>query len=240
VDKSPEMLHHANYGACMAARRDDLVAIGGADEHLDFLGYVCGPYEMTFRLVNHGLKERWLRDEYLYHTWHPNLNGENTEYHGPHDGRFMSLRALEARAVGRVRPQLENPWIARAVNGERLGLDELARLVAEREEPTWRADRLPTSWDGVFWFERDFEGFNLYCYKDRWYGLPVGEGPFEPAKARRYRVLIEADSHEQARREILYYNQLPKRPWDRLWVKPLHLLPLRVMLKLRKELARLT
>jgi hypothetical protein len=72
LDNSQDMLHDANYGACMAAARDDLIAIGGADEHLDYLGYYCGPYDMTFRLVNDGLGERWLRDEYLYHVWHPN------------------------------------------------------------------------------------------------------------------------------------------------------------------------
>ena len=53
LDNSQDMIHEANYGACMAAPRDDLVAIGGADEHLDYLGYICGPYDMTFRLVNH-------------------------------------------------------------------------------------------------------------------------------------------------------------------------------------------
>src|SRR5262249_55068639 len=31
LDNSPDMLHHANYGACMAARRRDLLAVGGAD-----------------------------------------------------------------------------------------------------------------------------------------------------------------------------------------------------------------
>src|SRR5262249_5758853 len=44
-------LHKRNYGACMAAVRSDLIAIGGADEHIDYLGHICGPYEMTFRLV---------------------------------------------------------------------------------------------------------------------------------------------------------------------------------------------
>ncbi len=50
LDDSRDMLHDANYGACMAARRADLIAVGGADEHLDYLGYVCGPYDLTFRL----------------------------------------------------------------------------------------------------------------------------------------------------------------------------------------------
>src|SRR5579859_5048744 len=39
---SHDVIHGANYGACMAARRSDLLAVGGADEHLDYLGYICG------------------------------------------------------------------------------------------------------------------------------------------------------------------------------------------------------
>jgi len=58
LDKA-DPLHTRNYGACMSALREDLVDIGGADEHLDYLGHICGPYEMTFRLVNAGRKEIW-------------------------------------------------------------------------------------------------------------------------------------------------------------------------------------
>ena len=52
-----DTLHPRNYGAYMSALRDDLLAIGGADEHVDYLGYVCGPYDMTWRLVNMGRTE---------------------------------------------------------------------------------------------------------------------------------------------------------------------------------------
>jgi glycosyltransferase involved in cell wall biosynthesis len=239
LDNHPDKLHKANYGACMAAKRADLIAVGGSDEHLDYLGYVCGPYELTFRLMNYGLEERWLLDEYLYHTWHPNENSINTEYHGPHDGRFMSLRALEALADRRVLPCLENPWIARTRNGERLELEEVLTLAADKEEPEWRNGDQPTSWDGVYWMERDFEGFNIYVHKDRWYGLKAREGAFNPRRAWRYRVLIEAESHERVRQEIHYYNELPTGLWDRMWVQPPHRLPLRVWRRLTKEVARL-
>jgi hypothetical protein len=95
-----DRLHNVNMGACLAARRQDLLAIGGADEHLDYLGYICGPYDMTFRLVNyHGVAERWLFDEFLYHTWHPNTTGGNEDYQGPHDGRSMSLLARRSLHV---------------------------------------------------------------------------------------------------------------------------------------------
>ena len=239
LDASPDMLHHANYGACMAARRADLIAAGGADEHLDFHGYVCGPYELTFRLVNHGLEERWLRDEYLYHTWHPNVNGENTEYHGPHDGRFMSLRALEARADGRVLPCLENPWIARARRGDAPGLEEVLRLAADKEEPAWRVGCQPQSWDGVYMVERDFQGYNLFYHKNLCYGVRVADGVFDPKRVRQYRPLFRGEKQEGVRTEIAYYNQLPSRLWDRMWVQPPHRLPLRILRRVGKELARL-
>ena len=66
-----DVIHDRNYGACFCALKEDLLAVGGADEHIDYLGHICGPYDMTFRLVNSGRREIWLTDEYLYHTWHP-------------------------------------------------------------------------------------------------------------------------------------------------------------------------
>src|SRR5262245_19137214 len=161
LNNSADMLHQSNYGACMAAPRDDMFAIGGADEHIDYLGYICGPYEMTFRLANHGLPERWLRDEYLYHTWHPNETGINTDYQGPHDGLFMSLRALESRIVGRTQPCLENPWIARARQGESLDVERLMTLIADKEEPTWIAGRQGDPYHGLFLLD-SYAGFNLF------------------------------------------------------------------------------
>ncbi len=108
-------LHARNYGACMCARRKDLIAIGGADEHIDYLGHICGPYEMTFRLVNAGKQEVWHQKEFLYHAWHPGTDGHKN-YMGPHDGRNMSTTALIARKTGRILPLLEN----RAIRALRL------------------------------------------------------------------------------------------------------------------------
>ncbi len=110
LDKE-DPLHTLNYGACMCARREDLIAIGGADEHIDYLGHICGPYEMTFRLVNAGKKEVWHQEEFLYHAWHPGTDGKDN-YLGPHDGFNMSATAFEARRSGRVLPLVENPAVA--------------------------------------------------------------------------------------------------------------------------------
>lgn len=109
IDKY-DPLHTLNYGACMCALRSDLISIGGADEHIDYLGHICGPYELTFRLVNAGKKEIWHQKEYLYHTWHPGTDGKGN-YLGPHDGRNMSTTALEARRTGRVMSLVENPAV---------------------------------------------------------------------------------------------------------------------------------
>ena len=106
LDKN-DYLHSRNYGACFCARKTDLITIGGADEKLDYLGHTCGPYELTFRLMNYGLKEVWLNSEFIYHTWHPGTDG-HLNYTGPNDGRGMSLIALEALYSGRVMPLVEN------------------------------------------------------------------------------------------------------------------------------------
>lgn len=106
-----------NYGACMSCLRQDIIDIGGADEHIDYLGYICGFYEMTFRLVNAGKREVWSREEWLYHTWHPEASGwqrggiNKDNYHGYDDGRGMSSVALEIISSGRIFPLLENPFI---------------------------------------------------------------------------------------------------------------------------------
>jgi hypothetical protein len=135
-------LHSRNYGACMCARREDLIAIGGADEHIDYLGHVCGPYEITFRLANGGFKEIWHETEFLYHTWHPGQAGVDN-YQGPHDGRQMSSTALEAFVTKRVQPLAENRAIRLMRAGERLaetGIEDL--LIDERYPSEWDRSRL--------------------------------------------------------------------------------------------------
>jgi len=144
VDKS-DPLHTRNYGACMAALRADLIAIGGADEHLDYLGHICGPYEMTFRLINAGRREVWHQSEWLYHVWHPGQAGDKN-ISGPHDGRHMSLPALEVRTTGRVMPMVENPAIRMLRLGRcEDGSPELLDAAARQERlDKWRVNRIRT------------------------------------------------------------------------------------------------
>jgi tetratricopeptide (TPR) repeat protein len=137
-------LHVLNYGACFCARRDDLIRIGGADEHVDYLGHICGPYELTWRLVNGGRKEMWHPTEFLYHTWHPGTDGDEN-YLGPHDGRNVSTTALAARRQGRVLPLVENPAVSRLRTAPPslppLPLPELLRAaIGERRLDDWKID----------------------------------------------------------------------------------------------------
>jgi len=100
-------IHNLNWGACFCAKKEDLLKIGGADEHIDYLGHICGPYEMSFRLENLGKKIKWSNSEFLYHTWHPGSDGIDN-YMGPHDGLNVSLRALKLLDNKRVLPYVMN------------------------------------------------------------------------------------------------------------------------------------
>ena len=133
-------LHERNYGACMAARRTDLIAIGGADEHIDYLGHICGPYELTFRLINWGRREVWHDSEFLYHTWHPGQAGDDN-YLGPHDGRHMSTTALEALVSGRVAPYVANRGIERLKDDRTVDPTTIERLLIRSvSQHAWRID----------------------------------------------------------------------------------------------------
>jgi hypothetical protein len=234
-----DMFHACNYGACMAAPRQTLIDIGGADEDPGYLGYICGPYEMTWRLVNHGLEEHWLRDEFLYHTWHPNASGGNVEHHGPHDGAYVSLHALESRALGRVLPLVENPCVAKARMGHPLQPDELLRALGEQTEPSWKAAALPRPERRVAWIERGIDGFNVFYDGLRFYGIPCEYGPFEAARKHECQPLLHAKTAHRVRQLICYYNRLPKDFWGKFWAEPLYKLPLRVGKKIGRTFARL-
>ena len=139
VDKS-DPLHHRNYGACMSALRDDLISICGADEHIDYLGHISGPYEMTFRLINIVKKEVWHLDEWLYHTWHPGQSGDKN-YAGPNDGRLMSQTALSTRRTGRIFPLVENPAIRMIrLKGENSNAGLLSMVVSDANIKQWIID----------------------------------------------------------------------------------------------------
>jgi hypothetical protein len=141
VLETRDVLHKRNYGACFCAKREDLIAVGGADESMDYLGHICGPYELTFRLVNAGKKEVWHDREFLYHTWHPGTDGRGN-YLGPHDGRNMSSTALNVRRTGRIQPLVENKAVQMLRTGEFQYAPLEDYLIPERELVRWKRDQL--------------------------------------------------------------------------------------------------
>lgn len=173
-------IHSRNYGACMCARRSDLLRIGGADEHIDYLGHICGPYDLTFRLHNLGFREIWETEEFTYHTWHPGSAGADN-YLGPHDGRHVSTTALEALLSGRTAPLVEN----RAVKLLRTGTAQTAEEVLDQlidpvSVQRWDIDAL-----GRGDFSRSlpdravlletYKGYHLIGSADRIEAIPITE-----------------------------------------------------------------
>ncbi|HET6430587.1 MAG TPA: glycosyltransferase [Phycisphaerae bacterium] len=138
VADTVDPLHSRNYGACMSALRRDLIAVGGADEHLDYLGHICGPYDLTFRLVNHNRRQRWHESEFIYHVWHPGQAGDDN-FGGPHDGRHMSTRALATLTRRQVQPAVENPAI-RLLRTRAPGWDDPERVQAALIDPERTAE----------------------------------------------------------------------------------------------------
>jgi hypothetical protein len=132
----------------MCARRADLIAIGGADEHIDYVGHICGPYEMTFRLVNSGLREIWHQTEFMYHTWHPGQAGEDN-YLGPHDGRHVSTTALDALISARTMPLEENETIRdyRLANDSKRGFKTFQ--ISPARSIAWQKDNIRRGRDWI-------------------------------------------------------------------------------------------
>lgn len=182
-------IHSRNYGACMCARRSDIIAIGGADEDQSYLGHVCGPYEMTFRLMHFGRRLEWETEEYLYHTWHPGSDGTDN-YLGPHDGRNMSTTAFQALCSGRVRPLVENEAIRRLRTGDAStpNRDLIGALINPAYAEGFHRAKLGSSAKrtvSVPLLPKEhlatYRGFDVYQVGECYYGVPVEFGPVNPA-----------------------------------------------------------
>lgn len=111
-----------NAGACMSVRTIDAIGFGGFDEHRSFRGYMCGPYDLGWRMINAGIPEVWHDPSVaLWHFAHPNpmaAFGQRfsfklwREIAYPHvDGH--ALKAVEAFSTGRLLPLRENLEIYR-------------------------------------------------------------------------------------------------------------------------------
>lgn len=106
-----------NVGACMSVSRSDAMRFGGFDEHKSFSGYLCGPYDLGWRLINAGIPEIW-HDESVasWHFAHPDPAASQgqpfslklwREKSYPHIDHH-ALNAVEAFSTGRLLPLKEN------------------------------------------------------------------------------------------------------------------------------------
>ena len=182
-------MHARNYGACMCGWRKDIIGIGGADEDLTYLGHICGPYDMTFRLMNFGRRLVWEADEYLYHTWHPGSDGV-ANYLGPHDGRNMSTTAFQALCSGRLRPLVENEVIRRLrvgvpVSDAGSGLRDLLinssyAEVFNRFKLGGVVHRTVVAGSAPSSMCASYHGFDVYRINGSYYGVPPEMAPIDP------------------------------------------------------------
>ena len=189
-------LHSGNYGACMCARRTDLIAIGGADEHIDYLGLICGPYEITFRLVNCGFKEVWHEGEFLYHTWHPGQAWVDN-YVGPHDGMQMSKTALQALVSKRVLPLVENESLRSLRNGVDVNYGLATRgLISPRYLREWNRSEVskvqgPTTTKNPTDLYR---GFKIIRQEDKYDACPLVASYIPGKLCDRFPLALESPS----------------------------------------------
>lgn len=110
-----------NVCACGIFRREDLIAIGGIDEHRSYRGYFCGYNETVNRMVNIGIPEYWMPDTELT-IWHfqhlrptdaeyglqmlsiiREIQGEEIDHH--------AFYSIECMVSGRFHPLRENQAI---------------------------------------------------------------------------------------------------------------------------------
>lgn len=111
---------HPNVGACMSIRKEDAIKYGGFDEDESYRGYICGPYDLGWRLVNAGIPEIWHDPVVaLWHFAHPDPVGVNgltvslksaIENTYPHV-EWHACTAIEAFSTGQMLPRKENKLI---------------------------------------------------------------------------------------------------------------------------------
>ncbi|HEY9841617.1 MAG TPA: glycosyltransferase, partial [Candidatus Obscuribacterales bacterium] len=104
-----------NAGACMTVRMRDALIYGGFDEHETYRGYICGPYELGWRLINAGIPQYWHESCFLWHFAHPHSNQpDNASDWNEIVSQHIEHHAADAVAAfsrGEMQPKQEHPVI---------------------------------------------------------------------------------------------------------------------------------
>jgi len=124
--------------------------------------------------------------------------------------------------------------VKRDWRGRTVGIEPFLEYLRTREEPAWKIGAQPLRSDDVYWVEREYLGYNIFAYRDRWYA--VAGSSFHPSRAGAggYRDLVQAESMAHLQAEIRLRG--PARP---LWAPRLYRLPVRAWRKSRRLLASL-
>jgi hypothetical protein len=197
----------------MCAKREDLIAIGGADEHTDYLGHVCGPYELTFRLRNINKQEIWHPSHLLYHVWHPGQAGDGN-YVGPHDGQHISTTALSVLESGRVEPLQENPAIQH-LRENKTGPQELLikNLIREEYHTQWTHEAASKLTGFYLWHTAELlesvGDINIVRHNDIFYGLPqrLGAVDLNKEEGRSHPDVLQAKSISKLKKLIKKFQE---------------------------------
>lgn len=120
-----------NVGACLSVLRRDAIGFGGLDEHDSYHGLICGPNELTWRMMNSGVPEVW-HDLLIYHFRHQGSDGLAIKEVGPTQKHinWHNLTAVEGFRSGRLLPLVENPEIHRLRMEQRIIVTDLEKSLA--------------------------------------------------------------------------------------------------------------
>ncbi|MDP1680916.1 MAG: glycosyltransferase, partial [Burkholderiales bacterium] len=122
-----------NDDACVSVAKRDALGFGGFDEDESLRGYIYGPYDLGWRMVNAGLPEVWHDKVSLWHFANPHSNAkENKETWGeiapPHND-FHARDAVEAFSTGCLLPLTMNTEVqVRRMAQRRIGTDYEAKF----------------------------------------------------------------------------------------------------------------
>ena len=125
--KDREWKKWENNAACVSCLRRDAIGFGGMEEHDITSGYVNGPNDLVWRLINSGVPHMWEPDVVLWHFHHDgsgDLSGA-LKREGDHEGLQTHLHghnsmSVEAFRAGRLLPLVENEEIHKLRMSQRI------------------------------------------------------------------------------------------------------------------------